>query len=140
MIMSRLLIFLVAVGAFNAQVRACEYAGEKYDQGSMVKQGDDKLYRCNDGGWEPGGDAAQSGLSVASAWYGFNKGIDVTSRVKELCDGKAACEFPATNDFFGSDPEPGIKKELHIKWTCSSSPEAKDDMKVEGTTLRLSCP
>jgi hypothetical protein len=86
------------------------------------------------------GDAATSGLSVASAWYGFNKRLDVTSRVKEMCDGKAACELPASNDFFGSDPEPGIKKELHIKWTCSPSPEAKDAMKVEGTTLRLSCP
>jgi hypothetical protein len=86
------------------------------------------------------GDAAASSLSVESAWYGFNKRLDVTSRVKELCDGKAACELPATNEFFGSDPEPGIKKELHIKWTCSPSPEAKDAMKVEGTTLRLSCP
>lgn len=87
-----------------------------------------------------GGDAATSGLSVASAWYGFNKRLDVTSRVKELCDGKTACELPATNEFFGSDPEPGIKKELHIQWTCSTSPEAKDAMKVEGTTFQLSCP
>ena len=86
------------------------------------------------------GDAATSGLSVASAWYGFNKRLDVTSRVKELCDGKTACELPASNDFFGSDPEPGIKKELHVQWRCSTSQEAKDSMKVEGTTLQLSCP
>lgn len=86
------------------------------------------------------GDAAKSGLSVESAWYGYNKRLDATSRVKELCEGNAACELPATNEFFGSDPEPGIKKELHVKWTCGASPEAKDAMTVEGTTLRLSCP
>ncbi len=86
------------------------------------------------------GAAATTALSVTSAWYGFNERLDVTARVKELCDGKAACELPASNDFFGSDPEPGIKKELHVKWTCSPSLEAKDAMKVEGTTLQLSCP
>ena len=86
------------------------------------------------------GDAATSGLSVTSAWYGFNKRLDVTSRVKELCDGKAACELPATNEFFGSDPEPGVKKELHIRWKCGPSPEAKGGMMLEGTTFKASCP
>lgn len=86
------------------------------------------------------GYAAEPGLSVGSAWYGFNKRLDVTSRVKELCDGKAECELAATNEFFGSDPEPGIKKELHIQWTCSASPASRGGMMVEGTTFKASCP
>jgi hypothetical protein len=86
------------------------------------------------------GYAAAAGLSVESASYGYKKRLDVTSRVKELCDGKPACKLTVTNEFFGSDPEPGVKKELHIKWTCSPAPEAKGGMMVEGTTFQLSCP
>lgn len=86
------------------------------------------------------GDAAKPGLSITSASYGFNKRLDVASRVKELCEGKETCKLSVTNDFFGSDPEPGIKKELHIKWTCGTSPDAKGGMMTEGTTFQLSCP
>lgn len=84
---------------------------------------------------------AEAGIiSISGAWYGFYDRGDVTSRVKQQCDGKAACDIPISNDFFGTDPDPGTKKEFYVKWTCGGSSEGKRGHQAEGTTIQLSCP
>jgi hypothetical protein len=41
---------------YNLAVRAsCTYAGQTYSHGSVIRQANGLLYRCNDGEWEVAG-------------------------------------------------------------------------------------
>ena len=37
---------------FGHDGATCLYAGDEYSQGSVIKQGDGNLYKCDDGEWD----------------------------------------------------------------------------------------
>ncbi len=56
---------------------------------------------------------AAYGIGIFKAQYGWNKWVDVTTKVNSMCAGKDPCRFKVSNDNFG-DPDVGEDKFLRI--------------------------
>jgi hypothetical protein len=59
------------------------------------------------------------GIHIVESSYGLpGRVIQVTGLIAARCEGRYRCAFPVRNEFFGSDPIIGPRKQVVVYWTC----------------------
>jgi hypothetical protein len=89
-------------------------------------------------GGAPNPDSPAKGIRIISGVYGagVSHTIKVTTIIGRVCNGKTACKFPVSNEFFGRDPIFGTKKQVTINWNCGPD---RTSVFLEYTMANLSC-
>jgi len=84
--------------------------------------------------------SAEYGRGTCSTWS------DVTSDIRNFCNGKAQCTYLINHNRIG-DPARGCHKDYYVKWRCGNKSISTYDERVggfqseaSGTTVTLSCP
>jgi len=82
-------------------------------------------------------------LHILTASYSAgNSGVDVSYRLRDVCEGKPACSFVGDVKFLQGDPAPREKGRFSIKYACTTgfqSQDARHDVFAKNATILLNC-
>ena len=121
-------IILLLVDIFNTTSKSTDLKSLREDMQEI-----EDTFKRETG--EEGIDSSQSVLEIIEATYGTNKNkLDVTEKLrKHVLDNTLTIQ--ASNSFFGSDPDKGIKKKLRVKYNFAGKPHEKTVIETQSIHL-----
>ncbi|XP_046857058.1 receptor-type tyrosine-protein phosphatase S-like isoform X7 [Xenia sp. Carnegie-2017] len=76
--------------------------------------------------------------NVCGSSYYYNCSVDVTCRLKRLCDGKRECNVTVDDNLFSSKSCPGLDKYLYFEYQCNSTMTSFNEICIEDIQLSQS--
>ncbi|XP_046857106.1 protein eva-1 homolog C-like isoform X2 [Xenia sp. Carnegie-2017] len=76
--------------------------------------------------------------NVCGSSYYYNCSVDVTCRLKRLCDGKRECNVTVDDNLFSSKSCPGLDKYLCFEYQCNSTMTSFNEICIEDMQLSQS--